>query len=184
MKKWGNLIKNEELNQNRGNLHKNWGKFDQKLGKFNLKMGKFNEKWGIEPKSGEFTQKLGENLTKIWGNFPPKLGKFPQICGIFPKFWGFAPNFVPSPLQVCPGPTCREFRCSLPHLEPPQIWGFRVGGRLRLGWIGQVKKGRGQGRGGVVMQRLTGHGRGQIKIDRWGRGQVNGTCEGAWPNKE
>ncbi|XP_032940427.1 integrin alpha-X-like [Catharus ustulatus] len=41
---------------------------------------------------------------------------------------------------VCPGLTCREFRCSVPHLSPPRTWDFRVGGTLRLGWVGQLQQ--------------------------------------------
>ncbi|KAM6988710.1 integrin alpha-X-like [Passerculus sandwichensis] len=33
------------------------------------------------------------------------------------------------PLLSCPGAPCRTFLCSLPPLEPPRTWGFRLGGK-------------------------------------------------------
>lgn len=47
---------------------------------------------------------------------------------------------TPGAHLVCPGLTCREFRCSVPHLDTPKVWDFRVGGKLHLGWVGQLQQ--------------------------------------------
>ncbi|XP_072792533.1 integrin alpha-X isoform X6 [Taeniopygia guttata] len=41
-------------------------------------------------------------------------------------------------LLACPSSPCRLFRCSLPPLRPPRLWGFRVGGRLKMAALGQL----------------------------------------------
>lgn len=42
---------------------------------------------------------------------------------------------------------CRELQCGVPQLEPPRAVGFSLGGSLALGWMAQVRGGRGAAMG-------------------------------------
>ncbi|TRZ07730.1 hypothetical protein HGM15179_019376 [Zosterops borbonicus] len=75
---------------------------------------------------------------RLWEHLEVTPGQGGSRCREGPEGLEGNPEAPPErPRLVCPGLTCREFTCPLPHLEPPQVWDFRVGGKLKLDWLRQ-----------------------------------------------